>query len=215
MLLVSPDGQNATIMSDAGGSTDLVNCTLTLDDEAATALPDTTRDRVPGELQAGRLRARRPVPGAGTDPERKRGALDLRRGTANGTWSLYIVDDAGIDFGNLGGWSLNVTGSGPPPPPPPPPAAATAATSAATRLGERRSAVPGPLRSGRGLGRHIRVRVRWLLVHGRGNVEHGPALQPSDRCVDDADADPDQGDRGVCGLLPADEQDLRLRRLAA
>ena len=43
MMLVSPGGQNATIMSDAGGSNDLVGCDLTLDDEARSRCPTSIR----------------------------------------------------------------------------------------------------------------------------------------------------------------------------
>ena len=80
---------------------DVVSCNLTLDDEAATAASGRDRARVPGELQAGELRARRPVPGSGA--RRRVGASTCPRstaGTANGTWSLYIVDDAGGDVGD-------------------------------------------------------------------------------------------------------------------
>ena len=52
MLLVSPGGQNAIFMSDAGGSFDMVNCNLTLDDEAPSQL-DGDSCYLPGELHAG------------------------------------------------------------------------------------------------------------------------------------------------------------------
>src|SRR5436190_3855261 len=40
ILLVGPGGQNAIIMSDVGGATDITGVTLTLDDLAASTLPD-------------------------------------------------------------------------------------------------------------------------------------------------------------------------------
>jgi hypothetical protein len=40
ILLVGPTGANAIIMSDVGGATGVTNLTLTLDDAAATSLPD-------------------------------------------------------------------------------------------------------------------------------------------------------------------------------
>lgn len=43
MLLVSPMGQKVVIMSDVGGSTDVNNVAVTLDDAAASALPDSTQ----------------------------------------------------------------------------------------------------------------------------------------------------------------------------
>ena len=52
MMLVSPGGQNAIVMSDAGGSGDLVACNLTLDDEAAGPAARFV-DQLPRELPAG------------------------------------------------------------------------------------------------------------------------------------------------------------------
>ena len=42
LLLVGPGGQQATIVGAAGGSDDVTGVNLTLDDEAAAALPDGT-----------------------------------------------------------------------------------------------------------------------------------------------------------------------------
>ncbi len=57
MLLVSPGGQNAIVFSDAGGSTDVVNCNVTLDDEAPSVLARLD-DQLSGQLPACELRAR-------------------------------------------------------------------------------------------------------------------------------------------------------------
>lgn len=113
MLLVGPGGQNAIILSDIGGADDIVGVTLTLDDAAANNLPDTS----PPTLTSGTYRptnigagdpfaAPAPAPSGGS-------ALSVFNGTAaNGTWSLYIVDDASLDTGTLaGGWSLIITTS--------------------------------------------------------------------------------------------------------
>jgi uncharacterized repeat protein (TIGR01451 family) len=112
ILLVGPAGQNAIIMSDVGTLNDVVNVNLTLDDAAATNLPDA------GQIVSGTFRptnigagdafaAPAPAPLGGTP-------LSIFNGTApNGTWSLYIVDDLGGDIGNMsGGWSLTITTSG-------------------------------------------------------------------------------------------------------
>ena len=121
MLLVSPDGQNAIFMSDAGGGNAVVGCNLTLDDEAATVLPDSTALACPGSYKPANYEPGDPFPAPAPAPSGSVNLSTFDGGTANGTWSLYIVDDAGGDVGTITSWSLNVTGGGPPPPPPPPP----------------------------------------------------------------------------------------------
>lgn len=113
MLLVSPSGQGVVVMSDVGGGLDVNDLTLTIDDQAANALPDLspllggtfrpanhhTRDESPHDYPT-------PAPAGpygssltafnGSDP--------------NGVWSLYIVDDSRSDTGSIaGGWSLDIT----------------------------------------------------------------------------------------------------------
>jgi len=98
-------------MSDAGGTLDLVNVTLTLDDAAASLLPDG------GQIVSGTFKPADFEPGdtfpapapAGPYPA----ALSGFNGTnPNGTWSLYVVDDAVGDVGNIsGGWSLTIDSS--------------------------------------------------------------------------------------------------------
>ncbi|OOE12108.1 hypothetical protein UN64_08290 [Fictibacillus arsenicus] len=110
ILLVGPTtSQNAIIMSEVGSSGDAVNVTLLLDDDAPTPLPDGS-PLVSGTFQPANygggdsFPAPAPVPAGGS-------ALSIFNGTnPNGTWSLYIVDDAGADVGSLaGGWTLNIT----------------------------------------------------------------------------------------------------------
>lgn len=107
MLLVGPQGQNAIIMSDAGGSTDIVNVTITLDDAAAAPLPDTTvianGSYQPADYTTGdTFPAPAPAPSGAV-------ALSTFNGTdPNGVWSLYIYDDVSGDFGSVG-WCLDVT----------------------------------------------------------------------------------------------------------
>lgn len=112
ILLVGPAGQSVILMSDAGGSTDVTGVDLTFDDGAAAAIPDsatlvtgsykpfnyTTGDVFPAPAPAG-------TPGT---------TMSVFNGTnPNGTWSLYVVDDAGQDLGAFdGGWELVLTTNG-------------------------------------------------------------------------------------------------------
>ncbi|MCA9874292.1 MAG: hypothetical protein KC441_11575, partial [Anaerolineales bacterium] len=108
VLLVGPQGQNLLVMSDTGGGDDVSQLDLTLDDEAATALPDSTA------LSSGAFRptnvglgdnfpAPAPFPSTAT-------ALSTFDSTdPNGEWSLYVMDDAGSDSGSVaGGWCLEM-----------------------------------------------------------------------------------------------------------
>jgi subtilisin-like proprotein convertase family protein len=117
VLLVSPTGESAIIMSDAGGST-CANCpvTLTLDDAAATQLPNSN---IPTPLASGTFRPADftstpadawPAP-APTPPAAGSAALSAFNGIdPNGTWSLYVVDDTVANAGAInGGWCLDIT----------------------------------------------------------------------------------------------------------
>src|ERR1043166_4932383 len=106
MLLVGPDGQNAVIMSDAGGSTDAANVTLFLDDKAAASLPDSS-PLVSGIFQPANFEGSDPFPGPAPAPAGT-SALSVFNGTnPNGAWTLYAVDDSGGDTGLMDHWNLN------------------------------------------------------------------------------------------------------------
>ncbi|HEY6803935.1 MAG TPA: S8 family serine peptidase [Pyrinomonadaceae bacterium] len=122
VMLVGPTGRKFIILSDAGDTNDWVGATITLDDDAAAPLGDTAsnqtgsfkpgnfgtvQDPFPAPAPAGPYLS--PAPGgtetfasafAGQDP--------------NGTWSLYVVDDAATDVGTFaGGWDLTLVTSQP------------------------------------------------------------------------------------------------------
>ncbi|MCA2693266.1 MAG: S8 family serine peptidase [Microcystis sp. M144S2] len=113
VLLVGPTGTKALLMSDVGGSSDVSNVSLTFDPTATSFLPDS------GLITSGSYKATNfgtgdffnsPAPGGpyGTDFSVFNGI------NPNGTWSLYVVDDAGLDVGTIaGGWSMLIgTGGG-------------------------------------------------------------------------------------------------------
>jgi subtilisin-like proprotein convertase family protein len=112
VLLVGPQGQKVTLMSDAGGGGQLTAARLTFDDSAASSLPDNT------QISSGVYKPTN-YEGADSFPDTPAGAvsasLSAFNGTdPNGTWSLYVMDDASPDAGLIaGGWLLNITTTSP------------------------------------------------------------------------------------------------------
>ena len=111
VLLVGPRGQTAIVMAEVGGSTDIADVTLRLDDEAAAELPEAAK------LQSGAFRptnvtgkpfefnAPAPLPSANT-------ALSVfDGGNPNGTWRLFVNDEQGYLYPGAfeGGWELEIT----------------------------------------------------------------------------------------------------------
>lgn len=123
VLLVSPTGRKFVMLSDAGGSAEsaISNQNLTFVDSATAGLPSswtslpagpyrstnhTTGDLFPAPAPASPYLNAAPA-GAETFATAFGGATG---GDPNGTWSLYIVDDANFDSGSIsGGWSLTLT----------------------------------------------------------------------------------------------------------
>ena len=108
VLLVGPGGQTVILMSDVGGETDAVNATLTFDDSA----PSIGTSIVSGTFRPTNVGNGDPFPSPA--PSAPFGSfLSVFNGIdPNGTWSLYVVDDAGGDSGNInGGWSLTISTS--------------------------------------------------------------------------------------------------------
>lgn len=115
ILLVGPGGQKLLLMSDAGGSADLVNNTYTFDDSAAATLADGALNASgtykPSNFGTGDIFPAPAPVGPYPDPQ----LLSVFNGVnPNGTWSLYVFDDVGGDVGNINlGWELNITTSTP------------------------------------------------------------------------------------------------------
>lgn len=114
VLLVGPDGRATLLMSDVGGEFTMNNVTLTFDDGATNALGDfnsvltgTYRPTNFG-FETDGFAAPAPVGPYATN-------LSMFNGTdPNGTWSLYIMDDADKDSGLLsGGWRLSFVAGDP------------------------------------------------------------------------------------------------------
>ena len=116
VLLVGPHGQNVILMSDVGGFDPIVDRTFSFDDSAADFVPDDTTP------PAGTYKPTDTVetgeendtftPPAPAGPYSKQ--LAAFNGTdPNGTWSLYVFDDAGGDSGDIEGWSLRIVVAAP------------------------------------------------------------------------------------------------------
>ncbi len=117
VLLVGPGGQKFIIVSDVIGGTDAVNVNWVLDDAGAAIIPATgtpvSGTFRPTNIGTGDLFPA-PAPAAPYDSPATAGAATFASvfngSNPNGIWSLYVVDDAGIDTGNIaGGWTLAIT----------------------------------------------------------------------------------------------------------
>ncbi|MCA1593149.1 MAG: hypothetical protein LC754_10955 [Acidobacteria bacterium] len=113
MLLVSPSGRKVVIMSDFGaGAPGANNINLTLDDYAATPVPSTVTGNTGFPFVTGSYRPSNsgttdvfPAPAPASPYTYTMSAFN--GDTPNGTWSLYIIDDANLDGGSIsGGWTI-------------------------------------------------------------------------------------------------------------
>ncbi|MFN0279427.1 MAG: Calx-beta domain-containing protein, partial [Pyrinomonadaceae bacterium] len=113
VMLVGPGGQNTLLMSDAGGGLDVVGVNLTFDDAAAATLPDATQI-ASGTFRPSNFDTTTDVFPAPAPPAGATVALSVFNGSSpNGTWSLYVRDDLGIDLGSIsGGWTVRITTTG-------------------------------------------------------------------------------------------------------
>ncbi|MEP6920954.1 MAG: hypothetical protein ABI967_07505 [bacterium] len=113
MLLVSPSGRKVVIMSDFGaGAPGVAGINVTLDDYANTPVPSTVTGNTGQPFIAGSYR---PANSGTTDvfpaPAPASPYIytmsQFNGDNPNGTWSLYIIDDANLDGGSLsGGWTI-------------------------------------------------------------------------------------------------------------
>lgn len=117
VILVGPQGQRAVLMSDAGGGTD-ANLAALIFSPTAARIPDQAA-LDPNALDYGTANYgaegdgnlldtfAAPGPGALNDAPADLSAFN---GTnPNGTWNLFVVDDAAGDSGSIGTWRLVFT----------------------------------------------------------------------------------------------------------
>jgi subtilisin-like proprotein convertase family protein len=113
IILKSPSGATVILMSDAGGGDDLSGLNYTFDDGAASLLLDgafnASGTYKPTNYGTG---DNWPAPGPGTVNQATPTLGSLGAGNNNGTWELYVYDDAGGDYGALTSWSITFEGVG-------------------------------------------------------------------------------------------------------
>lgn len=111
IMLVGPTGAAVVLMSDAGSSADLVNTNLTFVDGAPYVQNGSTPAVIPSgnysptNYGAGdAFSAPAPTAPIGGPLNTTFGGLN-----PNGTWSLYVMDDASGDGGSITSWSIELT----------------------------------------------------------------------------------------------------------
>ena len=106
IILRSPSGATVILMSDVNGTTPTTNANYTLDDAAASLLST-------GSNASGTYRPTNsgtgdnwPAPGPGTVNQATPSLGSFGAGNNNGTWELFVYDDAGGDIGSIASWSI-------------------------------------------------------------------------------------------------------------
>jgi hypothetical protein len=110
ILLVAPDGRGVILMSDAGGSDDYANHTITIDDLAPTGMitdytaTHSARYR-PTDFSEGTADS---FPANAPAAPYLTTLSSLHGINPNGEWKLYVVDDSAVNSGAIAGWSLEI-----------------------------------------------------------------------------------------------------------
>jgi subtilisin-like proprotein convertase family protein len=105
IMVVGPGGQNAIIMSDVGGDSDLANVTLTFDDDGPNSLPDESQV-LEGTYKPANFGGSDTFPIPAPTPSGTSALSVFNDTNPNGTWGLYIVDDHGQEMGGMDHWAV-------------------------------------------------------------------------------------------------------------
>lgn len=115
ILLVGPGGQKFVVMSDAANTADAVNVNTVLSDGAPAIIPSADSpiagDWRPTQYTSGDAFTAPAPAGPYLDPATAGSqtfttAFGQAGAALNGTWTLYVMDDAGVDVGEMDGWKL-------------------------------------------------------------------------------------------------------------
>jgi uncharacterized delta-60 repeat protein/uncharacterized repeat protein (TIGR01451 family) len=119
ILVVSPTGQSSYLMAQCGGSYTINNVTLTFDDTVSNSLPQfpylPQSQIVSGTNHTTSYAVATPPfpPNLTPPPPYVTNLSAFTNINPNGTWSLYIIDDARGNAGSISnGWILNLTTAG-------------------------------------------------------------------------------------------------------
>ena len=109
VFLVAPDGRNAILMSDRGGSDDADELTLTFDDQAAAPIPD-AGPLVSGSFQPNNTGVGDEFPSPAPEPSGSEELSVFNGDDPDGKWKLFILDDAGEGGSGViaDGWRLEI-----------------------------------------------------------------------------------------------------------
>ena len=116
ILLASPSGRNVVLMSGVGGGNVITNVVLTFDDAASASLPASGQFGVAATpIVSGRYLPTDDGVSLAFPSPAPAGPYGLSLGrlngtSANGTWTLYVLDNSPGDSGSITqGWSLALT----------------------------------------------------------------------------------------------------------
>jgi subtilisin-like proprotein convertase family protein len=106
VLLVSPSGKKVVLMSNAGSGNSVSGITLTFDDGAASSLGSVLATGTFKPTALDDLSNSLPAPAPAGPYQNTLSAFT--GGSPNGTWQLWVRDEAGGDSGSIGSWSLSI-----------------------------------------------------------------------------------------------------------
>ena len=109
IVLQAPNGALTTLMSDAGGSSDVSDLELRFDDNAPTAIGDSGTQLQSGSYRPANLGGDDVYPDPGPTSAPGDHLFASEGSGPNGQWRLYVVDDASAGKGSIAGWSLELT----------------------------------------------------------------------------------------------------------
>lgn len=112
IMLVAPNGASAIIISDVGGSDAASGVNLTLDDAAATSLPN-AEPLTSGTYQPTNFALSDPFVSPAPSTSANTALSTFNGIDPNGDWNLFIIDDTDGDAGSIGNFSLTIQSAPP------------------------------------------------------------------------------------------------------